>query len=137
MKLYKKTGCRALLIGRLNEMPVLHMDVRGEFSTQLVVATQKPSASNSVLFYHVFVQGTSALRIRQFGFVGLHLWIEGSFQNTGEIFAEKISFLAFPESGEVDQEYKLNRNFVYHEKFQLSYIDTDQNNSDQLTTVLH
>ena len=125
MKLYQKTGCRALLVGRLKEVPDVLMDDRGEFSARLIIATKK-SENDCELSYHVFVCGESALRIRQFGFIGLHLWIEGDFQNTGEIIAEKISFLNFPESGEINQEYKLINDVSYREKFQLSYIGVDQ-----------
>ena len=134
MKLYQKTGCRALLVGRLKEVPNLLMDDRGEFSTKLIITTKK-SENDCELSYSVFACGESVLRIRQFGFIGLHLWIEGDFQNTGEIIAEKISFLNFPGSGEVDQDYKLINDFSYHEKFQLSYIGVDQKSGESV--VLH
>ncbi|OGT42113.1 MAG: hypothetical protein A3F13_04045 [Gammaproteobacteria bacterium RIFCSPHIGHO2_12_FULL_40_19] len=133
MKLYQKTGCRALLVGRLKEMPNLLMDDRGKFSTKLIIATKK-SENNGELSYRVFVQGESALRIRQFGFIGLYLWIEGDFENTGEIMAEKISFLNFPGSGKIDQDYKLMNDFSYREKFELFYIPDHQNSE---FVVLH
>ncbi len=61
------------------------------------------------LSYQVFVSGQSALRVRQFGFVGLYLWIEGDLENAGEIIAEKIGFLDFSNSGEPETIFSSER----------------------------
>lgn len=137
MHFYKKTGCCVFLVGCLKEMPELRMDEDGEFFAVLTIDRQNVvrDANNAlhddeVLSYRVHVLNQSALRIRQFGFVGLHLWIEGDFQNNGEIFAEKISFIEAPESGEINSPMLCNsvRQLQYRENFYLSFIENKSEN---------
>ena len=55
------------------------------------------------LEYKVLVVGEFALRIRQCGFQGMHLWISGDLKNSGEIIAEELGFVDFPASGKTDE----------------------------------
>src|SRR3990167_710162 len=144
MRLYKKTGCRVFLVGCLKKTPVLQMNEKGEFFATLIIDRKKTISDklnqppkDDKLSYRVFASGESTLRVRQFGFVGLHLWIEGDFQNTGEILAEKMSFLNFPESGEVDKARKSESidELTYHQKFELSFIEDKQFNLSKFETL--
>lgn len=97
MRLYQDISCRVYLLGCLQEKPGLMMNSNGDYIATIVVSREKEAHS----VYRIFIYGESALRIRQYGFIGLYLWIEGDFQNNGEIIAEKIQFLDFSEpSGE-------------------------------------
>lgn len=107
MNLYKKTGCRILLVCYLKTVPEIKMDQEGEFTATIMLIRKKATQdklgrlmSDEILSYRVFVSGQSALRIKQFGFPGLYLWVEGDLQNASDIVAEKISFLDFPEPNE-------------------------------------
>lgn len=95
MRSYQDVSCRVYLLGCLQEKPNLMMDENGNYIATIVVSREKEAH----LTYRVFIYGESALRIRQYGFVGLSLWIEGDFQNNGEIIAEKILFLDLSKSG--------------------------------------
>ncbi|MCX7124779.1 MAG: hypothetical protein NTU49_03310 [Gammaproteobacteria bacterium] len=116
MRLYEKTDSRLFLVGYLNAVPDIKMDSRGEFTMTLELACKKPVHdkfnrlyTEEIVLYRVFVTGESALRIKQFGFVGLHLWVEGGFQINknslteniiAEVHAERMSFLNFSESAD-------------------------------------
>lgn|SRR3990167_6097794 len=99
MRLYQDISCRVYLLGCLQEKPYLMMDANGDYIATIMVNRH----SEAHLFYRVFIHGETALRIRQYGFIGLHLWIEGDFQNNGEIIAEKIQFLDFSRSGDANE----------------------------------
>lgn len=95
MSIYQQVNCRVYLVGCLKEKPELMMDNHGDFIAKIVVDRKEESYSS----YQVFIYGELALRIRQYGFIGLYLWIEGDFQNNGEIIAEKVQFLDFFKPG--------------------------------------
>ena len=95
MKLYRGTGCHVVLVGALTEVPLLEMDEKNDFLVTIKIAVNTSNQDISNL-YNVVVSGDSALRIKQYGFLGLHLWIEGELhtqKNNTKIMAEKIIFL--------------------------------------------
>lgn len=142
MNLYKKTGCHILLVGYLQSIPDLKMDEQGEFHT-IITVIQKRTAQDEqgrlvddeALHYQIFVSGQSALHIRQFGFPGLYLWVEGDLKSACEIIAEKISFLDFPEPNESNKTASFNSiNDLCNDKnFDLSFIENgDKSNLSYL-----
>ena|SRR3989338_2383680 len=95
MKLYKGTGCHIKLVGILKEIPRLHMDDQGDFFTTIGINVDTPN-KDLTKQYQVAVVKEAALRLRQYGFPGLYLLIEGGFhthKNSTHIIAEKIIFL--------------------------------------------
>lgn len=137
MHFYKKTGCYVFLAGCLKEIPELQMNAQGEFFAILTIDRQIVAHNvnhalldDTVLSYRVHVSDHFALRIRQHGFVGLHLWVEGDFQSNGEIFAEKIGFIEAPESGEINPPFLYNstQRLQYRENFYLSFIENKSEN---------
>lgn len=94
MKLYKGTGCQVKLIGTLNEIPMLNMDNQGDFFTTINININTPH-NVTAKQYNIIVLKEAALRIRQYGFPGLYLLIEGflSSEKNIKIIAEKIIFL--------------------------------------------
>lgn len=96
MKLNESTGCRIILIGLLKEVPQLQMDEQGNLTSKLLVITQAHQTNKKTNWYHVIVFGDAALRVKQFGFPNLRLWIEGKIElleSINYIIAEKIAFL--------------------------------------------
>lgn len=134
MNLYKKTGCHILLVGYLKTVPEIKMDHEGEFTTTIILVRKKTTQdkmgrfmNDEILSYRVFVSGQSALRIKQFGFPGLYLWVEGDLQNASDIIAEKISFLDFPEPNENNKmsSYESIINLCDDKNFNLSFISNE------------
>lgn len=94
MKLYKGTGCHVRLIGTLKAIPTLEMDSQGEFFTTIDVNINTPQQMTSRQ-YNIVVLKETALRMRQYGFPGVYLLIEGflTVETNLKIIAEKIIFL--------------------------------------------
>lgn len=135
MRFYKKTACRVFLVGSLQAVPDLKLDEQGECVAAIQV---KRIFSNDIASsYSVVVMGEAALRLRQFGFVGLHLWIEGDFQNTGKIFADRVSFVNFSESGEMDYACVDDTHYqlFYREDLQLSFIENTDRYAEKTATI--
>jgi len=98
---YKQTSCKAFLLGYLKKMPSIKADGKGNFFSILEVVREYPTTKETTVFseekalYRVFANEKITLHLKQYGFKGLYLWIEGDFLNSGEIIAEKINFLYF------------------------------------------
>ena len=97
MKHYKETGCEVKLTGWLKEIPKLEMDPQGDFFSTICICVN--SVNQNAIPYEVTILKEAALRVRRYGFPGLHLLIEGVLtkKNTMEIIAEKVLFLDKPE----------------------------------------
>lgn len=83
------------LQGILQKTPNLKMDEVGNYIASMIVCSEQDPS----LFFTVYVYGQKALYIRQNGFIGLHLIIEGEFQYGNLIIAEKISVRDTSASG--------------------------------------
>lgn len=94
MKLYKGTGCYVKLVGALKEIPLIEMDNHGDFFSTICLNIHTPE-HNPPTQYHITVFRDSALKIRQFGFPGVYLLIEGFLTRDKniKIIAEKLIFL--------------------------------------------
>ncbi len=96
MRLNNGTGSVVVLICMLDNCGVLEMDDQGDFYLQATVILHDHIRSHVIHKYSVIIEGDSALRVKQYGFHGLRLWIEGCFKVENavqKIVANKVTFL--------------------------------------------
>ncbi len=96
MRLNNGTGSIVVLIGMLDDCGVLEMDDQGDFHLQATLILHDHVRSHEIHKYTIFIEGDSALRVKQYGFHGLRLWIEGCFKIENavqKIVADKVTFL--------------------------------------------
>lgn len=102
LEMYQGTGCQVFIAGYLHKVPKLHMDKDGTLNSVLEISRKKNESNSSQseppADYQAILLGENALRIRQFGFPGLHLFIRGDLQSDGTIIVEEINFLNSPSS---------------------------------------
>lgn len=96
MHLNNGTGSVVVLICVLDNCEALEMDDQGDFYLQATVILHDHIQGHVIHKYSVFIEGDSALRVKQYGFHGLRLWIEGCFKVENavqKIVANKVIFL--------------------------------------------
>ncbi|GEM_PF-5582984 len=96
MRLNNGTGSVVVLIGMLDNCELLKMDDQGNFYVQITLILHDQIRSHELHKFNVIIEGDSALRIKQYGFHGLRLWIEGCFKVENavpQIVANKVTFL--------------------------------------------
>lgn len=101
LEMYQGTGCQVFIAGYLHKVPKIYMDKDGTLNSVLQISRRKAESINqheSTADYQAILLGENALRIRQFGFPGLHLFIQGDLQSDGKIIVEEINFLNSPAS---------------------------------------
>ncbi len=94
MKLYQGTGCHIVLIGVLASHILLTMNEQGDFRASIEVKIKTEEQRERC--FDVIVLDDAALKIKQYGFPGLYLLIEGCVDDV-KIIAEKITFLDYFE----------------------------------------
>lgn len=101
LEIYQGTGCQVFVAGYLHKVPKLYMDKNGTLNLTLQISRKNTGYSKSKLepvAYYAILLDEHALKIRQFGFPGLHLSIQGDLQSDGKIIVEEINFLNSPIS---------------------------------------
>ena len=119
LEMYQGTGCQVFIAGYLHKVPKLYMDKDGTLNSVLQISRKKAESNNpqseSPADYQAILLSENALRIRQLGFPGLHLFIRGDLQSDGKIIVEEINFLNSPSSNIPDNNIHARKKQAGHE----------------------
>lgn len=124
MSIYNGNQCIVFLAGHLSAMPVMLPNYSAHFA--ITVARKFfTSHSNQTVenqFYRVIVTQHDAIKILQYGYLGISLLIRGDLRiyDTAEIIAEQIDFIDFSSSNSFS-------NTVYSQKLSIKKYEKTNN----------
>lgn len=124
MSIYHGNQCIVFLAGHISAMPVMMSNYSTCFA-MTVARKFRPSNFNQVIenqFYRVIVTQQDAIKILQYGYLGISLLIRGDLRihETTEIIAEQIDFIDFSSSSSLT-------NIIYSQKLSIKTYEKIDN----------